>query len=122
MKVLVVDDQKECFSCLQAYVERDNDMIFIVETEEQARRALIAQKFDVIFMDGSLGEGIEGPDIIRIWKKSEEMTLPPIFMISSEQAMQDKGLAAGATGEIEKTLFFTGRWQTIKQKILGYIA
>ena len=121
MKVLIVDDQPEGFVRAQAYAKRDNDTILVVENEEQARGALSAQEFDAIFMDGHLGKGVEGPEIIRAWKKSGEMVLPPIFMISSAQEMQDRGLAAGATGAIEKTLFYSGKWQFIKQKIADCI-
>ena len=123
MKILVLDDQADEFIRLRRAAQEDMSITLVLTmTPATAETALKGGGFDALLLDGHLegfyGPEINGPDVLRDWR-FRGMQLPPVFMISSDKEMQNKGMLAGATGTIDKQLLNRGELQTLKKLIIA---
>src|SRR3989344_8661455 len=85
MNVLSLDDHYEDIApLLKAFFAGDS--LCFTKTPAEARRKLEQQKFDLVVLDGDLGAGGSGPDVLRSWK-ARDMVLPPVVMFSADASM-----------------------------------
>jgi hypothetical protein len=84
--------------------------VTIVTTPREAEAALNESEFDYLFLDGflSLGQAgsraLYGPDVLLDWKVSN-VAHPPVYVISSNAEMCERGIANGARGKLDKNMF-----------------
>ena len=100
MKVLVLDDNYQDLAPMFRHCFREDEFVFVA-TPAAAEKVLGQNTFDVLLLDGNLGNGVTGPDVLRRWK-SKGLGLPPVHMISGDPEMNKEGLEAGAAGAIDK--------------------
>ena len=116
MKILMLDDQ--CSECIRFKIalERDTSVsVVFVETPAEAEKALSAGAFDLLLLDGVLGiGGPYGPDVLREWI-SRGIKLPAVYMVSSNEEMQKRGVEAGAAGALDKAFIFEGDLAPLKE-------
>jgi DNA-binding response OmpR family regulator len=102
MNILVLDDDpddfKHYFSALKV-----EDLVTYATTPELAQAAMEMRSFDVMLLDGNLDwrGRMQGPNVLRKWK-AEGVKLPQVFMFSSDSALNDAGVKAGADGVFSK--------------------
>lgn len=100
MNILVLDDHYRDISpvldvCLAG------ETIVYTSTPAQAEQKLQQQAFDVMLLDGDLGDGVTGPDVLMGWK-AQGLALPPVVIFSADAEMRTTGVAAGAVDAIAK--------------------
>lgn len=101
MQILVLDD---CWGVMRRLliVHSPAHYKYVGATNPaEAEAKMQEQKFDVLLLDGHLLNEVTGPATLRRWK-AEGRVLPPVYMISSDEKMQQEGIAAGAMGAIDK--------------------
>ena len=99
MKILVLDDHHEDISPLFAgYLPAAE--IRYARTPAQALCELETRRFDVLLLDGDLGQW-KGPDVLRSWKQ-RGLSVPTVVMFSSDPSLNAKGIEAGASFAIDK--------------------
>lgn len=116
MKILILDDQPYLY--MRFIVPAEEGKVIFAETPQQAEKALCAEQFDVLLLDGYLKNGTEGPDVLRDWRR-RGFKLPPVFMISSSSEMQKRGIAAGAAGALSKQVIMEGDVDAVKRAVSG---
>ena len=105
MKVLVLDDNyKDFLHILSVYGAREGVEFLGVATTQKAKNLLMQEKFDALLLDGNLDdEGLcpTGPAVLRDWLGSG-LIVPPVFMISGDDALNSEGVVNGAHGILGK--------------------
>ena len=118
MKILMLDDQSSEFVRFKIAIERDPSVSFVfVETPAEAEKALVVGAFDLLLLDGVLGiGGPYGPDVLRGWI-SRGIKLPAVYMVSSNEEMQKRGVEAGAAWSLDKSFIFEGDLSALKERV-----
>jgi DNA-binding response OmpR family regulator len=105
MKVLVLDDNHGDFlHILNVYGAREEVEFHGVATATEAKNLLLQEKFDALLLDGNLddeGRVPTGPAVLRNWLLTE-LTVPLVFMISGDDALNAEGVKSGARGILGK--------------------
>ncbi len=108
MKVLLIDDQWPEITLMFFHF---NAEMFYALNEKEAITVLAEQSIDIILMDGNLGNGVYGADVVRRLRASGVTT--KIVMFSSEEKYNQAGIAAGANGSWNKELGKKGLEETL---------
>ena len=96
MRILVLDD---CWGVMRGLLAQHSPAHYKyagATTPVEAEKKMQEQTFD-----GHLLNDVTGPATLGRWK-AEGRALPPVYMISSDEKMQQEGIAAGAMGAIDK--------------------
>ncbi len=112
-KILIVDDQAGLYSFGR------NKNVILAENTTEAEQHLKSGGFDVVLLDGHLDQNDvfeNGPDALTHWIE-EGVSLPPVFMMSADEKMQQKGIEAGAKGAIKKSLLHSGDIAEIEKAV-----
>ena len=103
MRILVLDDQwQDIAATFNAKAAKLGHLLAYVATIQEAEKVLGECKFDLLLLDGNLGRGPTGPEVIYNWK-CRELAFPPIVMISSDTKLNDWGIKEGAIGGLTKS-------------------
>ncbi len=98
-RILLVDDDAAIVNALKEYLIAEGFDILSVSGQEQAKKALAAERFDMLLVDISLTDG----DGFGVCKAAKEKKLPVIFLTASgEESSVVKGLDMGADDYIAK--------------------
>lgn len=98
-RILLVDDDAAIVNALKEYLIVEGFDILSVSGQEQAKKALAAERFDMLLVDISLTDG----DGFGVCKAAKEKKLPVIFLTASgEESSVVKGLDMGADDYIAK--------------------
>lgn len=98
-RILLVDDDAAIVSALKEYLMAEGFDILSVSGQEEAKKALAAERFDMLLVDISLTDG----DGFGVCKAAKEKKLPVIFLTASgEESSVVKGLDMGADDYIAK--------------------
>lgn len=100
MNILMLDDNYEDFASLLKVCLKGSAFTF-TRTPHEARQRLDRQKFDVMLLDGNLGPGVTGPQVLEGWK-AQGLPLPPVVMLSADAELRAEGMEAGAVAAIDK--------------------
>jgi phosphate regulon transcriptional regulator PhoB len=102
-KILVVDDEKDILELVSYNLEKEGFDITSSTNGEDALGLIKRQRFDLIILDLML-PGIQGVDLCRILKSSENMSFIPIIMLTAKSEELDKvlGLEMGADDYVTK--------------------
>ncbi len=101
MQILMLDDNWMSEKRLLLVHSPEHYKYAFAATPVEAEKKMQEQQFDVLLLDGHLLNGITGPATLCRWK-AEGRVLPPVYMVSSDEKMQQEGIAAGAAGAIDK--------------------
>lgn len=108
MHFLIVDDDdmirralKRSFSDAGYTADRGHRVSFAVNGNDCRRMVADQGPFDVIFMDGNLGSGDDGPNVV--FKLREAGCTAKIVMTSSSADMSALGVQVGADTSCDKT-------------------
>ncbi|HZT34725.1 MAG TPA: hypothetical protein VFA15_02305, partial [Nitrososphaera sp.] len=67
MRVLVLDDDYRDISPILRHMFPEDEFTF-VDTPRSAEKELDSNAFDLVLLDGSLGLGIYGPEVLKRWR------------------------------------------------------
>lgn len=102
MQILVLDDEwQDVASVFNAKAKKMGHQIAYAATIAEAEMAIAKQKFDLLLLDGNLGRGLTGPEVLYDWK-SRALPIPPVVMISSDTKLNDWGIKEGAVWGVRK--------------------
>lgn len=99
-KVLIIDDEAMMIKCMLGELRQEFDVTF-ADGEISARDAIKVELYDIILMDGNLGRGIRGCDVVKHLRANGITT--HISMFSSDVEMNEDGVNAGADSVFHKT-------------------
>lgn len=101
--ILVVDDEKDILELVSYNLKKEGFGISISADGEDALRRIKREKYDLIILDLML-PGIQGMELCRILKSSEDTSFVPIIMLTAKNEELDKvlGLEMGADDYITK--------------------
>lgn len=102
-KILAVDDEKDILELVAYNLKKEGFGISVSMDGEDALRRVKREKYDLIILDLML-PGIQGMELCRIMKSSEETSSVPIIMLTAKNEELDKvlGLEMGADDYITK--------------------
>lgn len=108
MHFLIVDDEELVRRALERgfrgagyAADRGHRVSFAVNGDDCRRTVADEGPFDVIFMDGNLGSGDDGPNVV--FKLREAGCTAKIVMTSSSADMSALGVQVGANASCDKT-------------------
>jgi response regulator RpfG family c-di-GMP phosphodiesterase len=103
--ILVVDDQPQNIELLEAYLVPRGYEIVTAEDGEAALKAVVKDAVDLVLLDVMMPK-IDGFEVCRRIKGSEQTRNIPVVMITSLSAKEDriKGIEAGAEDFISKPI------------------
>ncbi len=101
--ILVVDDEKDILELVSYNLKKEGFGISVSTDGEDALRRVKQEKYDLIILDLML-PGIQGMELCRILKSSEDTSFVPIIMLTAKNEEFDKvlGLEMGADDYITK--------------------
>ena len=101
--ILVVDDEKDILELVSYNLKKEGFGISVSTDGEDALRRVKQEKYDLIILDLML-PGIQGMELCRILKSSEDTSFVPIIMLTAKNEELDKvlGLEMGADDYITK--------------------
>jgi len=101
--ILVVDDEKDILELVSYNLKKEGFGISVSTDGEDALHQVKQEKYDLIILDLML-PGIQGMELCRILKSSEDTSFVPIIMLSAKSEELDKvlGLEMGADDYITK--------------------
>ncbi len=102
-KVIVVDDEKDILELVSYNLKKEGFEISTSTNGEDALKLIREEKSHLIILDLML-PGIQGMELCKILKSSEETSLIPIIMLTAKNEEVDKvlGLEMGADDYITK--------------------
>ncbi len=102
-KVIIVDDEKDILELVFYNLKKEGFEISTSTNGEDALKLIRDEKSDLIILDLML-PGIQGMDLCKILKSSEETSRIPIIMLTAKNEEVDKvlGLEMGADDYITK--------------------
>ncbi|MBF0318178.1 MAG: response regulator [Nitrospirae bacterium] len=102
-KVIVVDDEKDIVELISYNLAKEGFHVTSSFNGEDGLNKIKAQRFDLIILDLML-PGIQGIDLCKTLKSSEETAAVPIIMVTAKSEEFDKvlGLEMGADDYITK--------------------
>lgn len=102
-KILAVDDEKDILELVSYNLKKEGFGISVSMDGEDALRRVKREKYDLIILDLML-PGIQGMELCRILKSSEDTSCVPIIMLTAKNEELDKvlGLEMGADDYITK--------------------
>ncbi|MBI5676535.1 MAG: response regulator [Nitrospirae bacterium] len=102
-KILVVEDEKDISSLISYNLSKEGFEVSVSSDGEDALRIIRKEKFSLIILDLML-PGIQGMELCKTLKSSEETSLIPIIMLTAKSDELDKvlGLEMGADDYITK--------------------
>ncbi|MEW6714066.1 MAG: response regulator transcription factor [Nitrospirota bacterium] len=102
-KILIVEDEKDISGLISYNLDKEGFEVSVSSDGEDALRLIRKQKFSLIILDLML-PGIQGMELCKILKSSEETSLIPIIMLTAKSDELDKvlGLEMGADDYITK--------------------
>jgi phosphate regulon transcriptional regulator PhoB len=102
-KILIVDDEKDILELVSYNLEKEGYGTSVSTDGEDALRLVKQKKYDLIILDLML-PGIQGMELCRILKSSEDTSYVPIIMLTAKNEEFDKvlGLEMGADDYITK--------------------
>ncbi|NOZ68875.1 MAG: response regulator transcription factor [Deferribacteres bacterium] len=102
-KILIVDDEKDILELLSYNLKKEGFETACSSNGEDALRLLRRDAFDLVVLDLML-PGMQGMELCRILKSSEETSSVPIIMLTAKNEEVDKvlGLEMGADDYITK--------------------
>jgi len=102
-KILIVDDEKDILELLSYNLKKEGFETACSSNGEDALNLLGKDAFDLVVLDLML-PGIQGMELCRILKSSEETSSVPIIMLTAKNEEVDKvlGLEMGADDYITK--------------------
>lgn len=102
MQILMLDDNyQDWASTFNMLAKKSGDQVAYAATPAEAETAMKQKKFDVLLLDGNLGSGLKGLDVLSGWK-SRDLPVPPVVMFSGENEINEAGIQAGAIWSINK--------------------
>ncbi len=103
INVLIVDDDEKNRKLLKAMIKTLKYNIFLAESGESALVMIRRHEFDIILLDAMM-PGINGFEVCKILKSSEETWQIPIIMVTALDDIDSKvrGIEAGADDFIVK--------------------
>jgi phosphate regulon transcriptional regulator PhoB len=102
-KILVVEDEKDISGLISYNLSKEGFKVSVSSDGEDALRVIRKEKFSLIILDLML-PGIQGMELCKILKSSEETSFIPIIMLTAKSDELDKvlGLEMGADDYITK--------------------
>ncbi|MEW6600383.1 MAG: response regulator transcription factor [Nitrospirota bacterium] len=102
-KILIVDDEKDILELISYNLKKEGFEVSVSSDGEDALRRIKQKKYDLIILDLML-PGIQGLELCRILKSSEDTSFIPIIMLTAKNEELDKvlGLEMGADDYITK--------------------
>ncbi|MBF0487136.1 MAG: response regulator transcription factor [Nitrospirae bacterium] len=102
-KIIVVDDEKDIVELISYNLAKEGFHVTPSFDGEDGLNKIREQRFDLIILDLML-PGIQGIDLCKILKSSDETAAVPIIMVTSKSEVFDKvlGLEMGADDYITK--------------------
>lgn len=102
-KILIVEDEKDISGLIYYNLSKEGFEVSVSSDGEDALRLIRKEKFSLIILDLML-PGIQGMELCKILKSSEETSLIPIIMLTAKSDELDKvlGLEMGADDYITK--------------------
>ncbi|MCK5673262.1 MAG: response regulator [Spirochaetales bacterium] len=103
INILIVDDDEKNRKLLKAMIEPLKYNIFLAESGESALVMIKRQEFDIVLLDAMM-PGVNGFEVCKILKSSEETWQIPIIMVTALDDIDSKirGIEAGADDFIVK--------------------
>jgi cyclic di-GMP phosphodiesterase len=103
INLLIVDDDEKNRKLLKAMISPLKYNIFLVDSGESALQMVKKHEFDLILLDAMM-PGLDGFEVCKILKKSEETWKIPIIMVTALDDMESKvkGIEAGVDDFIIK--------------------
>ncbi|MBI5664267.1 MAG: response regulator transcription factor [Nitrospirae bacterium] len=101
--ILVVDDEKDILELVSYNLKKEGFGMSVSTDGEDALRRVKQEKYDLIILDLML-PGIQGMELCRMLKSSEDTSFVPIIMLTAKNEELDKvlGLEMGADDYITK--------------------
>jgi phosphate regulon transcriptional regulator PhoB len=101
--ILVIDDEKDILELVSYNLKKEGFEISVSSDGEDALRRVKQEKYDLVILDLML-PGIQGMELCRILKSSEDTSFVPIIMLTAKNEELDKvlGLEMGADDYITK--------------------
>ena len=102
-KILVVEDEKDISGLISYNLSKEGFEVSVSSDGEDALSVIRKEKFSLIILDLML-PGIQGMELCKILKSSEETSFIPIIMLTAKSDELDKvlGLEMGADDYITK--------------------
>jgi len=102
-RILVVEDERDIVDLISYNLEKEGFDVSTCQNGEEALQLIKKDKFDLILLDLML-PGIQGMELCRILKSSDETSFIPIIMVTAKSEELDKvlGLEMGADDYITK--------------------
>lgn len=102
-KILVVDDEKDILELVSYNLKKEGYDVFTSADGEEVLKLLKKEKYNLIILDLML-PGIQGMELCKMLKTSEETSFIPIIMLTAKSEELDKvlGLEMGADDYITK--------------------
>jgi len=102
-KILIVEDEKDISGLITYNLSKEGFEVSVSSDGEAALRVIRKEKFSLIILDLML-PGIQGMELCKILKSSEETSFIPIIMLTAKSDELDKvlGLEMGADDYITK--------------------
>ena len=102
-KILVVDDEKDILELVSYNLKKEGYDVFTSADGEDVLKLLKKEKYNLIILDLML-PGIQGMELCKMLKTSEETSFIPIIMLTAKSEELDKvlGLEMGADDYITK--------------------
>lgn len=102
-KILVIEDEKDISGLISYNLSKEGFEVSVSSDGEDALRLIRKEKFGLIILDLML-PGIQGMELCKILKSSEETSSIPIIMLTAKSDELDKvlGLEMGADDYITK--------------------
>ena len=101
--ILVVDDERDILELVSYNLKKEGFWTSVSTDGEEALRRVKQEKYDLIILDLML-PGIQGMELCRILKSSEDTSYVPVIMLTAKNEEIDKvlGLEMGADDYITK--------------------
>ncbi len=101
--ILVIDDEKDILELVSYNLKKEGFGISVSSDGEDALRRVKQKKYDLLILDLML-PGLQGMELCRILKSSEDTSFVPIIMLTAKNEELDKvlGLEMGADDYITK--------------------
>ena len=121
LRVLAVDDHPETLGFIKSIL---TSLTFKAKTVLSAREALALllfdqpgkQRFDLLVLDESLADNIDGLQVIRELRQDPELqNLPVILLLPNKDSNQEEFLAAGANSVLVKPITSSSLFDAIMQ-------
>jgi two-component system KDP operon response regulator KdpE len=106
-KLMFVDDDEMTLDLMEKTASILGYSAVLCSQGKEAINKAISQKPDIIFIDLGL-EDIDGLKLMKMIRETKELSSIPIFIVTAGHSDQDeeKSLAAGASGFLQKPIRF----------------